>query len=453
MQKRAILVVEDRKSMSDMLVRTLQTQGFDAYAAFSVQEGIALLGRSGIDAVVTDLKLPDGEGMDVLTAARESFPHLPVIVMTAYGSIELAVRAVKEGAYDFITKPFDTDHLLRILTRALEERSMRRECAAIRREGGSCLVVPAMIGVSRIWREVMEKVDKIAPLRTTVLILGESGTGKELIARAIHHRSPRAKEPFIAINCAAIARDLVENEMFGHEKGAYTGAGEIKQGRFEMADKGTIFLDEVGEMELKLQAKLLRVLQESEFERVGGTKTVRVDVRVIAASNKDLERTVSEGTFREDLFYRLNVFPVTIPPLRARREDIIPLAQHFISLFSREMNKEGLSLSSEGERALLEHEWRGNVRELRNVMERAVILCEGDVLTVEHFSFPAAPLQEKAPQDAPLHDVAHYALRSAEKARIESVLVQTRGNKSKAAEILQVSYKTLLTKIKEYGIS
>lgn len=445
-QKRAVLVVEDRKSMSDMLVRTLQAEGFETHAAFSVREGIALLGRGGIDAVVTDLKLPDGGGMEVLAAARTGSPFLPVIVMTAYGSIELAVRAVKEGAYDFITKPFDPDHLLRIIARALEEPPARKREA-------NCPAVPALIGTSRIWRELMEKVDKIAPLKTTVLVLGESGTGKELIARAIHHRSLRSKEAFVAVNCAAIARDLVENEMFGHERGAYTGAGEIKQGRFETADKGTIFLDEVGDMELNLQAKLLRVVQESEFERVGGTKTVRVDVRVIAASNKDLGRAACEGSFREDLFYRLNVFPLFVPPLRARREDILPLARHFLSRFSHEMNKGALSLSPEGEHVLLEHEWKGNVRELRNVMERAVILCEEEVLTVEHLSFATAPAQEKVPSDAPLHDVAHHALRTAEKARIESVLMQTRGNKSRAADILQVSYKTLLTKIKEYGIS
>lgn len=446
-----ILIVEDKKSMADMLTKTFQSEGFGVKTSYNVKDGIASI-SSDLSAVVTDLKLPDGDGMEIVKTIKEGFPFIPVIVMTAYGSIETAVKAVKEGAYDFITKPFDPDHLLLIIKRAIGERSIEKENIILKKEFSKFLKIPEMIGVSRAWNEVIEKVKRVAPLKTTVLILGESGTGKELISRTIHHLSQRSKEPFIAVNCAAISKDLIENEIFGHEKGAFTGAGETKIGRFELADKGTIFLDEIGDMEIPLQSKLLRVLQENEFERVGGTKTIKVDVRVMAASNKNLEKEVSEGRFREDLFYRLNVFPIVIPPLRERREDIIPLARHFISLFSAEMSKTVPSILPEIESILLSHEWKGNVRELKNVMERAVILCDGEALLPEHFSF-VMDVKERINLDAAsLHEVAGSAARSAEKSRIENALRQTHGNKSRAAEILKVSYKTLLNKIKEYGI-
>lgn len=446
-----ILIIEDKKSMADMLTKNFQSEGFSVKTAYNVKDGVALL-SSDLSAVITDLKLPDGDGMEIVKTIKEGFPFIPVIVMTAYGSIETAVKAVKEGAYDFITKPFDPDHLLLIIKRAIGERSIEKENIILKKEFSKFLKMPDMIGVSRAWNEIMEKVKKVAPLKTTVLILGESGTGKELIARAIHHLSQRAKEPFVAVNCAAIPKDLIENEIFGHEKGAFTGAGETKIGRFELADKGTIFLDEIGDMEMPLQSKLLRVLQENEFERVGGTKTIKVDVRVIAASNKNLEREVSEGRFREDLFYRLNVFPIVIAPLRDRREDIATLARYFVSQFCREMNKNEPLILPEIESILLSHEWRGNVRELKNVIERAVILCDGPTLLPEHLSF-GTDVKERINLDAPLHEVAESAARFAEKSRIENALRQTHGNKSRAAEILKVSYKTLLNKIKEYGIS
>ncbi|WP_333653719.1 sigma-54-dependent transcriptional regulator [Dissulfurispira sp.] len=446
-----ILIVEDKKSMADMLTKTFQSEGFDVRTAYTIKDGINLL-TSDLSAVVTDLRLPDGDGMEIVRTIKEGFPFIPVIVMTAYGSIETAVKAVKQGAYDFITKPFDPDHLLLIIKRAIGERTIEKENIILKKEFHKFLKMPEMIGVSRAWNEIMEKVKKVAPLKTTVLILGESGTGKELISRTIHHLSQRSKKPFVAVNCAAIPKDLIENEIFGHEKGAFTGAAEIKLGRFELADKGTIFLDEIGDMEMPLQSKLLRVLQENEFERVGGTRTIKIDTRIIAASNKNLEKEVAEGRFREDLFYRLNVFPIVIPPLRERGEDIIPLARYFVSQFCREMNKNEPLIPPEIESILLSHEWRGNVRELKNVIERAVILCDGAALLPEHFSF-VMDVKEKINLDAAsLHEVAESAARSAEKTRIENALRQTQGNKSRAAEILKVSYKTLLNKIKEYGI-
>jgi DNA-binding NtrC family response regulator len=378
---------------------------------------------------------------------------MPVIVMTAHGTIENAVQAVKLGAYDFIAKPFDPDHLILIVARALGECGAQRENIVLKREFSRYLAMPELVGVSAAWRSAVHGAEKVAPQKTTVLILGESGTGKELIARALHHWSPRVAKPFIAVNCAAIPKDLIENELFGHEKGAFTGAAEIKQGRFELADKGTIFLDEIGDMDLTIQAKLLRVLQESEFERVGGTKTLKVDIRIVAASNKDLQKAVAEGKFREDLYYRLNVYPLTIAPLRDRREDIIPLARHFLKILASEMNRAVPSLSEQAESALRAYEWKGNVRELRNVMERAIIVGDGLVIQPSDIALSCAPVPKNHfPAGGSLLAIGEAAAHAAEKARIEEVLRETGGNKSRAAEVLGVSYRTLLTKIKDFAI-
>jgi DNA-binding NtrC family response regulator len=447
-----ILIVDDKKSMLDMLSKTFQSEGFSVITAANVADARKLTDQGEMDAIVTDLKLPDGEGLDVLRAAKERFPLLPVVLMTAHGSIEIAVKAVKEGAYDFVTKPFDPEHLLIIVRRALAERASRKENIILKKEFSRFLVMPEIIGVSRAWQDVMEKVRKVAPMKTTALILGESGTGKELVARSIHHYSVRTAAAFIAVNCAAIPKDLIESELFGHEKGAYTGATDTKPGRFELADGGTVFLDEIGDMDMPLQSKLLRVLQEKEIERVGGSHPIMVDLRVIAASNKDLQKEVAEGRFREDLFYRLNVFPIIVPPLRERVEDIIPLAEHFIAMFAREMSKQRPRLSDAARLLLSGYEWKGNVRELKNIIERAVIMCDCEELGTEHINISEGA-QERVSPDAPLHVVSESAVRGAEKARIEKALVKTCGNKTKAAELLQVSYKTLLTKIRDYGIS
>ncbi len=447
-----ILIVEDKKSLAEMLKKTLQIEGFSVITANSVHSGLKKLSEGGIDAVVTDLRLPDGEGTEIIKASSESHPFLPVIIMTAYGSIELAVKAVKEGAYDFITKPFNTDHLALLLNRSISERTTNKENIIIKKEFSEFFRIPDMVGISSVWKAIMEKVKRVAPLKTTVLILGESGTGKELLSRTLHYLSPRSKNPFIAINCAAVPKDLIESEIFGHEKGAFTGAYEIKHGKFELADKGTLLLDEIGDMSLTLQSKLLRVLQESEFERVGGAKTIRVDVRIIAASNKDLQKETERGNFREDLFYRLKVFPIFIPPLRERSEDIIPLAKHFILHFCKNMNKPVLTLSPESERILIGNEWKGNIRELRNTIERATILCDDSCILPEHLNLKDEHIDSKMDWEAPLQEVVESTIRTVEKSKIINALRQSEGNKTKAAELLKVSYKTLLTKIKEYGI-
>jgi DNA-binding NtrC family response regulator len=440
-----ILIVEDKKSMADMLAKAFGMDGFAVKCAHTIKDGIVFLRNGGISVIVTDLRLPDGDGMEIIHAAKSSYPMLPVVVMTAYGSIETAVKAVKEGAYDFITKPFDPEHLLRIVKRALAEKNLQRGAAPLNKTYERLSGSIELIGASPAWDRIMEDVRKVAPLKTTVLILGESGTGKELVARAIHDMSGRSQYPFVAVNCAAIPKDLIESEIFGYEKGAFTGANEAKPGRFELADTGTIFLDEIGDMEMSLQSKLLRVLQESEFEMVGGTTTIKVDVRVIAASNKDLHGDVAAGRFREDLFYRLNVFPIIVPPLRERREDIVSIAEYYISDFCNSMSKSHLSLSEDALKMLLNYSWKGNVRELKNVIERAVILCAGEKILPEHLG-----IEKGAYQD--IDDSLHAASAMAEKKRIINTLKLTGGNKTKAAEILKISYKTLFNKIKEYGI-
>ncbi len=451
-----ILVIEDKESMLDMLKQTLEGEGYQVIPARDGAEGVRKLSDERIGLVLTDLKLPKKDGFEVLKAVRQENPLLPVIVMTAFGTIETAVKAVKEGAYDFLTKPFDTDHLLVLINRALNASRIATENILLKEEFAEKIGLPKIIGKSGRMQEVSAKIQKVAPTNATVLIHGESGTGKELFARAIHYLSGRKDAPFIAINSAAIPRELLESELFGYEKGAFTGADARKFGKLELADKGTVFLDEIGDMDLALQAKVLRVLQEQVIERVGGGKPIKIDVRVVAATNKDIEKAVASKLFRDDLFYRLNVFPITIPPLRERRDDIPLLAQNFLNKFSAEVRKGPLTISDEAMDILMKSPWKGNVRELENVIERAVIYADGGVIRAEDLGISEANildvLAEHVPMGGPLQDVAAAATRIAESRRIRQVLKQTGGNKSRAAEILQVSYKTLLTKIKDYQL-
>lgn len=452
-----ILVVEDKESMAEMLRETLESEGYTVIAAMDGAEGIKHLKEDRIDLVLTDLKLPKKDGLEVLKTSKEENKLTSVIVMTAYGSIEIAVDAMKRGAFDFITKPFDTDHLLVLIKRALENQRLLTENILLKKEFASRLGFPRIIGKSEEITAVARMVQKVAPTKSTVLLLGESGTGKELFARAIHNLSKRQQYPFVPINCAAIPRDLLESELFGHEKGSYTGADAKKLGKFELADKGTIFLDEVGDMDLAIQSKLLRAIEEGEIERIGANRTLKVDVRIVAASNKNLEKAVEGKKFREDLFYRLNVFPIIIPPLRKRRDDISLLVEYFLQKYCLEIKTDNKSVSKEALDMLMNYHWKGNVRELENAIERAVILCDGNIITLEHFVLDrqliSASIKSVQPIiDGTLESVAKEALRVAESQRIRDVLRETKGNKSKAAEILKVSYKTLLTKIKEYGI-
>ncbi len=456
MQTITILLVEDKDSMAQMLKETLESAGYGAVVARDGPEGIRILKERHIDLVLSDLKLPRKDGIEVLKAAKAENPLTPVIVMTAFGTIENAVAAMKEGAFDFITKPFDTDHLLLLIGRALDAQRMLTENILLKDELTAKLGTPKIIGKSSSIVEVAQKIRKVAQGKTTVLLLGESGTGKELFARAIHNLSPRGEYPFVPINCAAIPKELLESELFGHEKGSFTGAETKKIGKFELADKGTVFLDEIADMELPLQTKLLRVIQEGEIERLGGIKTVSIDVRVVAATNKNIEKAVAEGTFREDLFYRLNVFPVVIPPLRERTDDIPLLAEYFISKYCAELKTSAKKISQEASEMLINYPWKGNVRELENCLERAIILCDGDMIMPEHLALNQKLSREYSlkylPAEGPLEDTAREATRIAETQRIVRALRETRGNKSRASELLHVSYKTLLTKIKDYGI-
>jgi DNA-binding NtrC family response regulator len=450
-----ILVVEDKESMAEMLKETLETEGYKVVCARNGTEGTRYLKEGKIDLVLTDLKVPQKSGIEILKTSKEENHLVPVIVMTAFGSVETAVAAMKEGAFDFIAKPFDTDHLLMLIKRALETQRLLTENILLKEEFALKFGLPRIIGMSEKILSVAQIVQKVAPTKTTVLLIGESGTGKELFARAIHNLSNRKHYPFVPINCAAIPRDLLESELFGHEKGSFTGADAKKLGKFELADKGTIFLDEIGDMDLIIQSKLLRAIEEGDIERVGAVKAINVDVRIVAASNKDLEKAMEEKIFREDLYYRLNVFPIRIPPLRERREDIPLLVEYFLNKYCHEIKTPVKSISRDSLDMLMNYHWKGNVRELENTIERAVILCDGDVILSEYITLSkqyGAGSARTQVVNGSLVAVAKEALRAAETERIRSALKETKGNKSRAAEILQVSYKTLLTKIKEYSI-
>lgn len=384
-----ILLVEDKESLRSVLRKTLEAEGFGVDEAPDGGTALAKIRRDRFAMVLTDLRLPAASGHDVLKAAITSDPEMPVILMTAYGTIKDAVSAMKAGAYDYLEKPVDADHLLALVRRALDHRSLLHENVQLKERFSQELDTPEILGDSPALRRALDQVRRVAPTGATVLLLGESGTGKELFARAVHHLSGRKAHSFFPINCAAIPENLLESELFGYEKGAFTGAAGTKRGKFEIADKGTLFLDEIGDLSLALQGKVLRVIEQRQFERVGGTETRSVDIRLVAATNKDLKALVAQGAFRQDLYFRLSVFPITVPPLRDRLEDIPVLARHFVKKFAAEQKRRGpIALTDETLRALCAYAWPGNVRELENSIERALILGEGDRLLPEHLNLP-----------------------------------------------------------------
>ena len=440
-----------------MLKLALESQDHSVIEARDQEEAIAALRDTQLALVLSDLRLPKGDGFGVLRAAKELDAELPVIVMTAHGSIQDAVEAMKQGALDFLAKPVDPDHLQLLVSRALEQRRLLREYKLLKEEAAARRGGPTIIGESPGLRQALGAIDRAATTDTTVLLEGESGTGKELFARALHNASARANGPFVAINCAAIPDNLLEAELFGYERGAFTGATQRKLGKFEMAQRGTIFLDEIGEMPLALQAKMLRAIETKKIERLGGGAPIQVDVRIVAATNRLLRQAVASRQFREDLYFRLSVFPVMIPPLRDRKEDIPTLAHHFVERVSRDVGKK-LSLSPEALDLLTAHSWPGNVRELQNAIERAVILADGDRLMPRHLSL--SPVQG-ASQDDPweqldwsgtLADVASRFATEAEKRKIAMALKQAQNDKGRAADLLQINFKTLTAKLKQYGL-
>ena len=422
-----LLIVEDRDSLRRMLERALGQEGYEVAAAADGRAGIRLLGERAFDFVLTDLKLPDVSGLEVLEASRTAQPRVPVVVLTGYGTVGTAVEAMKLGAYDFLEKPLEIDDLSRLIERAIGERG---EAAVFRVPGA-----PPIIGAHPRLRAAIRLLQRVGPTESTVLLTGESGTGKELFAQAIHALSPRRGGPWVALNCAAIPESLIENELFGHEKGAFTGADRRQPGRFELAQGGTLLLDEIGELPLAVQGKVLRVLEERTFERVGGGRTLRADVRLVAATNRDLGAMVAAGELRSDLFFRLNVFPIELPPLRERASDVPFLARHLLEEIARRHHAEPPRLEEAAAELLAGEPWPGNVRELANVLERAVILSEGPMLRASEIRPLLRPLAGSGERD-----------------RLKQALTEADGDKHRAAEILGMSYRALLRKVKEHDL-
>ena len=452
-----ILLVEDKDSLRRVLRLTLENAGYTVAEAADARAALNEIANSRHRLILTDLRMPNGSGLDVLRSARSADADVPVIVMTAFGSIDEAVQAMKDGAHDFLQKPVDSNHLLLLVDRALAQARLRTENILLREEWSRRYGFPRIIGESDVVKRAVAETQRVAQTEATVLLLGESGTGKELFARAVHHLSDRRDKPFVAINCAAIPETLIENELFGHERGAFTGASDRRQGKFELASGGTVFLDEIGELPLAVQGKLLRAIEEKMIDRIGGRAPVAVDVRVVAATNKDLKAAVDHGQFRGDLFFRLAVFPIEIPPLRDRGDDVTLLARHFAAEIGRELRGREAQISDEAAAALKRHRWPGNVRELENSIERACILTDTMVLepadlglVVNNVDEPDALAQLDL--SGTLSDVAHRVLRVIERRKIQNALEANDGNKSKTAEDLGVSYKTLLNKMKDYAM-
>ncbi|MBI5746506.1 MAG: sigma-54-dependent Fis family transcriptional regulator [Nitrospirae bacterium] len=450
-----ILIIDDEPLMRISISDALKSEGYNTLSAASGSDGLKAVKDNSYDVVITDLKLPEVDGLQILKACRQFSPGTKVLMITAYASVETAVEAMKQGAYDYITKPFSMDELILTVRRLIEIKDIEDENVYLKEKIEEKYDFSGIIGRSEKMQDVFEKIKIIAPTDTTVLINGESGTGKELVANAIHYNSPRKDEAFIKVSCAALPETLLEAELFGHEKGAFTGALKQKKGRFELAHKGTLFLDEIGEITQAVQVKLLRVLQEQEFERLGGTSTISIDVRIICATQRDLKKEVQKGTFREDLYYRLNVVPVPLPPLRERKEDVLLLAEHFLNIYSRQMNRQGKNLSLDAREFLLKYDFPGNVRELENAIKRALTLCRDK--EIQPWDLPedicnicreGIKIGDKINYSEPLTTV----LPLFEKQYISQVLKETKGNKTLASKMLGISRKTLWEKCKLYGL-
>ena len=442
-----ILVVDDEPLIRDLLRDILREEGYEVSVAKEGLSALKKVKREETDLVITDVKMPGLDGIKLLKEIKKVSPSTPVIVITAYGTIENAVEAMKKGAYDYITKPITPDQIKLVLQKISRHKNLLRENRYLRAEVNQKYNFEELVGESPGMREVYSMIDKVAKTKATVLIQGESGTGKELVARAIHFRSPRRERPFIKLNCAALPEDLLESELFGHEKGAFTGAVSRREGRFELADKGTLLLDEISETSSSFQTKLLRVLQEGEFERVGGTRTLKVDVRIIATTNRNLKKLVEEGKFRDDLYYRLNVLPIYLPPLRERREDIPLLTLHFLKKYSRRNGLKLKSISKECLQMLKEYYWPGNVRELENVIERMVVMNEKEALLPQDFAF-----LNLSSQNLNLSFSENLTLEEMEKKLIIETLRRTGGNRTKTAKILNISVRTIRNKLKKYNL-
>jgi two-component system, NtrC family, response regulator len=459
-----VLIVDDELNIRRVLAAMLAREGYEVTAAADGEQALAVLQKTPVHVVVTDLVMPRLGGLELLGRIGSEFPDVPVIVITAHGTVDSAVQALKAGAFDYITKPFEQDELKKVIAKASRAHEIERQNVHGPTRAGE---KAPLVGHSASMRQIFEIVAKVADSPSTVLITGESGTGKEIVARELHRGSPRRDKPLIKVNCAAIPKDLVESELFGYEKGAFTGAVGSKPGRFELADGGTLFLDEIGEVPVEMQVKLLRAIQESEFERVGGIKTLHVDVRLIAATNRDLKALIADGRFREDLYYRLAVVPISLPPLRDRREDIPLLVHHFIGKYNQRLGKRVERVDDEAMQILLGYSWPGNIRELENLMERSVLFADGPVILGsslpdalrERSAGPAVPIAAvgplgaiAAPSGASMKEIVRHAQAELERELISRALEETAGNVTRAAKRLQISRKSLQVKMKELGL-
>jgi nitrogen regulation protein NR(I) len=459
-----VLIVDDEVNIRRVLAAMLKREGYEVTTAADGEQALGVLQKTPVHVVVTDLVMPRLGGMELLRRVAADFPDVPVIVITAHGSVDSAVAALKAGAFDYITKPFEQDDLKKVIAKASRAHDLERQNVHANFTDGDR---PPLVGVSAAMKAIYDIVAKVADSPSTVLITGESGTGKELIAKALHRGSSRRDKPLIKVNCAAIPKDLVESELFGYERGAFTGAVGSKPGRFELADGGTLFLDEIGEVPVEMQVKLLRALQESEFERVGGIKTLRVDVRLIAATNRDLKQLIADGKFREDLYYRLAVVPIELPPLRERREDIPLLVRHFIQKYDERLGKRVEGIEDEALQLLLGYSWPGNIRELENLMERSVLFADGPLILAsalpdslrERGTQSPVPIAAvgplgaiAAPSGASMKEIVRHAQAELEKELIGRALEETGGNVTRAAKRLQISRKSLQVKMKELGL-
>jgi two-component system, NtrC family, response regulator AtoC len=459
-----VLIVDDELNIRRVLAAMLAREGYEVTTAADGEQALAVLHKTPVHVLVTDLVMPRMGGMELLGRVAAEFPDVPVIVITAHGTVDSAVQALKAGAFDYITKPFEQEELKKVIAKATRAHEIERQNVHAPTSAGE---KPPLVGESAAIRQTYEIVARVAESPSTVLITGESGTGKELIARELHRGSSRRDKPLIKVNCAAIPKDLVESELFGYEKGAFTGAVGSKPGRFELADGGTLFLDEIGEVPVEMQVKLLRALQESEFERVGGIKTIHVDVRLITATNRDLKALIADGRFREDLYYRLAVVPISLPPLRDRKEDIPLLVAHFIAKYNQRLGKRVARVDDEAMQMLLAYSWPGNIRELENLMERSVLFADGPVILGaslpdalrERVPGPAVPIAAvgplgaiAAPSGASMKEIVRQAQAELEKELISRALDETNGNVTRAAKRLQISRKSLQVKMKELGL-
>jgi DNA-binding NtrC family response regulator len=439
----AILIIDDEENLRKLLARIIELEGYTVYQAANAKSALKVLERERIHVVIIDVKLPDANGVELTAKLKSGFPDIEVIVLTAFGTIQDGVQAIKNGAFDYLTKGDHKDKIIPLLAKSSEKALLRQKIVVLESKLSEKFNFTHVLGKSKEIRQAVALGTKVAATNTTVLLTGETGTGKEVFARAIHYGSPRKNEPFVAVNCSALGKDILESELFGHREGAFTGATKDKIGLFQEANEGTIFLDEIAEMSVELQAKLLRVLEEGAFIRVGDTKETKVNVRVITATNRVLDEEIKNGHFREDLFYRLSVFQIHLPPLRERKEDIQPIADFFVQHFAAKVNRRIGGMSPDFVKALLNHAWKGNVRELKNVIERTVILADGETLT-----------PDLLPTDfnASMADVNTLDLQSVEKAHIQKILVHVQGNKAQAARLLKLGLTTLYQKIKDYNI-